>query len=81
MQRVLIADDEPAIVMPVRDELQFEGFDVQAAGTGRNIAENRDGLKRKMLLAFLQEKCRNFLHILPKLCKLIQISLRYRSTR
>ena len=34
MQRVLIADDEPAIVMPVRDELQFEGFDVQAAGTG-----------------------------------------------
>jgi DNA-binding response OmpR family regulator len=34
MQRVLIADDEPAIVMPVRDELQFEGFDVKAAGTG-----------------------------------------------
>jgi two-component system alkaline phosphatase synthesis response regulator PhoP len=34
MHRVLIADDEPAIVMPVRDELQFEGFDVQAAGTG-----------------------------------------------
>lgn len=34
MPRVLIADDEPAIVMPVRDELQFEGFDVQAAGTG-----------------------------------------------
>ena len=34
MPRILIADDEPAIVMPVRDELQFEGFEVQAAGTG-----------------------------------------------
>ena len=32
--RVLIADDEPAIVMAIQDELQFEGFAVEAAGTG-----------------------------------------------
>ena len=32
--RVLIADDEPAIVMAIRDELQFEGYEVEAAGTG-----------------------------------------------
>jgi DNA-binding response OmpR family regulator len=31
---VLIADDEPAIVMAVRDELAFEGFDIEIATTG-----------------------------------------------
>lgn len=34
MPRILIADDEPAIVMAVRDELVFEGYDVEAAGSG-----------------------------------------------
>jgi DNA-binding response OmpR family regulator len=31
--RILIADDEPAIVMAVQDELEFEGFEVHAATT------------------------------------------------
>jgi DNA-binding response OmpR family regulator len=31
---VLIVDDEPAIQMAIRDELLFEGFDVEVAGTG-----------------------------------------------
>ena len=34
MALILIADDEPAIVMAIRDELQFEGFDVETAGSG-----------------------------------------------
>ena len=34
MARVLIADDEAAIVMAIRDELHFEGLEVQAAGSG-----------------------------------------------
>ena len=34
MARVLIADDEAAIVMAIRDELRFEGFDVDSAATG-----------------------------------------------
>ena len=34
MPRILIADDEPAIVMAVRDELAFEGFEVDSAGSG-----------------------------------------------
>jgi DNA-binding response OmpR family regulator len=34
MSRVLIADDEPAIVMAIRDELTFEGFDTETATTG-----------------------------------------------
>jgi len=32
--RVLIVDDEPAIVMAIRDELLFEGFNVEVADTG-----------------------------------------------
>jgi DNA-binding response OmpR family regulator len=34
MSRVLIADDEPAIVLAIRDELTFEGFDIETATTG-----------------------------------------------
>lgn len=34
MPRVLIADDEPAIVMAVKDELEFEGLEVHTAGSG-----------------------------------------------
>ena len=34
MPRVLIVDDEPTIVMVVRDELVFEGMEVQAAVDG-----------------------------------------------
>ncbi len=34
MPRVLIVDDEPTIVMAVRDELRFEGFEVDAAASG-----------------------------------------------
>ncbi|HSB16290.1 MAG TPA: response regulator transcription factor [Bryobacteraceae bacterium] len=34
MSRVLIVDDEPAIVIPVRDELAFEGLEVACAEDG-----------------------------------------------
>jgi len=34
MPRILIADDEPAIVMAVQDELVFEGYEVHAAESG-----------------------------------------------
>ena len=34
MALVMIADDEPAIVMAIRDELEFEGFQVLTAATG-----------------------------------------------
>jgi DNA-binding response OmpR family regulator len=32
--RILIADDEPSIVLAVRDELNFEGFEVYSASDG-----------------------------------------------
>jgi two-component system, OmpR family, alkaline phosphatase synthesis response regulator PhoP len=34
MPRILIADDEPAIVMAVQSELAFEGYEVHVAGSG-----------------------------------------------
>lgn len=34
MARILIVDDEPSIVMAVRDELIFEGFQIDAAADG-----------------------------------------------
>jgi DNA-binding response OmpR family regulator len=34
MPRILIADDEPAIVMAVQGELAFEGYEVQVAASG-----------------------------------------------
>ena len=34
MSRVLIVDDEPAIVLAVRDELVFEGLEVESASDG-----------------------------------------------
>ena len=40
MARILIIDDEPSIVMAVRDELLFEGFEVESAVDGP------EGIKR-----------------------------------
>ena len=34
MASILIAEDEPSILMAVRDELAFEGFDVRTVGDG-----------------------------------------------
>ena len=39
MARILIVDDEPAIVMAVKDELLFEGFAVEAASDGPSAIE------------------------------------------
>jgi two-component system alkaline phosphatase synthesis response regulator PhoP len=51
MARVLIADDEPAIVMAVRDELQFEGFEVDSVGSGPDaIARAREWRPDVLLL-------------------------------
>jgi len=35
--RILVADDEPSIVMAVRDELAFEGFEVQTVANGLEV--------------------------------------------
>jgi DNA-binding response OmpR family regulator len=50
MARVLIADDEPAIVMAIRDELQFEGFEVESAGSGPEAVAQARHSKPDVLL-------------------------------
>jgi two-component system alkaline phosphatase synthesis response regulator PhoP len=59
MARILIADDEPAIVMAVRDELQFEGFDVSTAATGVEAIEAVRTVRPDLLLLDLMLPGRN----------------------
>lgn len=50
MPRVLIADDEPSIVMAVRDELIFEGFEVHTAADGPEALSQAHAIKPDVLL-------------------------------
>jgi two-component system alkaline phosphatase synthesis response regulator PhoP len=50
MSRILIADDEPAIVMAVEDELRFEGYDVTSVGTGPDAVASARSLRPDVLL-------------------------------
>jgi DNA-binding response OmpR family regulator len=50
MSRVLIADDEPSIVMAVRDELRFEGFEVDAAADGPETIRQARSVRPDVLL-------------------------------
>jgi DNA-binding response OmpR family regulator len=50
MPRVLIVDDEPAIVMAVRDELQFEGMQVETAGDGLSAIDAALRLRPEVML-------------------------------
>jgi two-component system alkaline phosphatase synthesis response regulator PhoP len=59
MARILIADDEPAIVMAVRDELQFEGFDVLTAATGVEAIDAVRTVRPDLLLLDLMLPGRN----------------------
>ena len=48
--RILIADDEPSIVMAVRDELTFEGFEVHFASDGPGALEKAREIRPDVLL-------------------------------
>jgi DNA-binding response OmpR family regulator len=50
VSRILIADDEPAIVMAVQDELTFEGFEVATATTGPEAVERARAIRPDVLL-------------------------------
>lgn len=38
-QRILVVDDDPAILRLVRDKLEYAGFDVHTAGSGRDALD------------------------------------------
>ena len=48
--RILVADDEPSIVMAVRDELAFEGFEVHAAADGPEVLAKARELRPDVLV-------------------------------
>jgi len=48
--RILIADDESAIVMAVRDELLFEGFEVESVGDGPTALEKAREVRPDVVL-------------------------------
>lgn len=50
MSRVLIAEDEPSIVLAVQDELTFEGFEVFAVSDGPSAVSQAQALEPDILL-------------------------------
>ncbi len=73
MPRILIVDDEPAIVMAVRDELAFEGFEVDSVGDGLAAAQKALEFQPDVILLDLMlpglngfEVCRQLRSQLPQ---------------
>ena len=50
MPRILIVDDEPAIVLALKDEFAFEGFDVDSIADGLTAIERARDFKPDVLL-------------------------------
>jgi two-component system alkaline phosphatase synthesis response regulator PhoP/two-component system response regulator VicR len=74
MSRVLIVDDEPSIVLPVKDEMSFEGFEVESAADGPSGLEKARQWRPDVLLLDLMlpglngfEICRQLRSLLPDL--------------
>ena len=57
--RVLVADDEQAIVMAVRDELAFEGFEVHTASSGPEALDRARSTRPDVLILDLMLPGRN----------------------
>ena len=74
MARILIVDDEPSIVLAVRDELLFEGFKVESAVDGPEAIKlahelRPDGLLLDLMLPGLNgfEVCRQLRSEMPEM--------------
>src|SRR5438067_5473946 len=74
MARILIVDDEPSIVLAVRDELLFEGFKVESAVDGPEAIKRAHELRPDVLLLDLMlpglngfEVCRQLRSEMPEM--------------
>jgi two-component system, OmpR family, alkaline phosphatase synthesis response regulator PhoP len=78
MARILIVDDEPSIVMAVRDELLFEGFEADSAAEGPAAMEKARAWRPDVILLDLMlpglngfEVCRRLRPDLPEMWVII----------
>src|SRR5207244_3078798 len=74
MARILIVDDEPSILLAVRDELLFEGFEVESAVDGPEAIKRAHELRPDVLLLDLMlpglngfEVCRQLRSEMPEM--------------
>ena len=82
MPRILIVDDEPSIVLALKDELVFEGFEVDSASDGPSALERAREFKPDVMLLDLAlpglngfEVCRQIRPLMPDLW-IIMVSVR-----
>lgn len=82
MARILIVDDEPSIVMAMRDELIFEGFEVDSASDGLSAIDKARQWQPDVLLLDLMlpgmnglELCRQLRPEMPEMW-IIMITVR-----
>lgn len=78
MARILVVDDEPAIVLAVKDELLFEGYEVEAAADGTTALATARAWQPDVLLLDLMlpglngfEVCRRLRPEMPALWVII----------
>ena len=67
MARILIVDDEPSIVLAVKDELSFEGFEVDSASDGLSAMRKAREWRPDVLLLDLMLPGKNGLDICREL--------------
>jgi DNA-binding response OmpR family regulator len=82
MPRILIVDDEPSIVLALKDELVFEGFEVDSASDGPAALERAREFKPEVMLLDLAlpglngfEVCRQIRPDMPEMW-IIMITVR-----
>ena len=78
MARILVVDDEPSIVLAVKDELIFEGFEVDSATDGHEALAKARALRPDVLLLDLMlpglngfEICRQLRPEMPEMWVII----------
>jgi DNA-binding response OmpR family regulator len=78
MARILVVDDEPSIVLAVKDELIFEGYEVDSAADGHEALAKARALRPDVLLLDLMlpglngfEVCRRLRPEMPEMWVII----------